>query len=82
MRQSSGREAREGAVFSYIHHSGSVGVLLELNCETDFVARTEQFKDLANDLTMHIAAAMPLYVSSDEVNKEDIDKERRLTRQR
>jgi len=77
----SGREAREGAIFSYIHHSGNVGVLLELNCETDFVARTEQFKELASDLTMHIAAAMPFYVSSDEVSAADLEKERRLTRQ-
>ena len=76
-----GREAREGVVCSYIHHSSKVGVLLELNCETDFVARTEAFRRLANDLAMHIAAAAPFYVSSDQVDQATLERERRLCRQ-
>jgi elongation factor Ts len=76
-----GREAREGIVYSYIHHSGKVGVLLELNCETDFVARTDQFRQLANDLAMHVAASAPMCVSSEDVSQEDMERERRLIRQ-
>lgn len=64
------REAREGLIESYVH-SGRIGVLLELNCETDFVTRTDGFKDLAHDLAMHIAASAPLYVSSDEIPAEE-----------
>src|SRR3989338_6613404 len=58
------RTASEGLVHSYIHAGGKVGVLLELNCETDFVARTDDFKALANDLAMHIAAAAPAYIAA------------------
>lgn len=60
------REAREGVVEAYVH-SNRVGVLVEVNCETDFVARTEEFKELAHDLALHIAAMNPLYVSSDDI---------------
>ncbi|MCC7356523.1 MAG: elongation factor Ts [Candidatus Doudnabacteria bacterium] len=72
------REAREGIVESYIHAGGRVGVLVELNCETDFVARTDDFKNLAKELSLHIAAANPLYVSREEVPAEVIEKEREI----
>ncbi len=65
-----GRAATEGAVASYIHMGGKIGVLLEVNCETDFVARTEGFQTLVKDLAMHIAAAAPDYVRREEVPAE------------
>ena len=71
------REAKQGVVVSYIHN-GRIGALLEFNSETDFVARNEDFKNLANELVMHIAAAAPLYISRDEVPKELTDKEREI----
>ncbi|UCF20589.1 MAG: translation elongation factor Ts [Gemmatimonadota bacterium] len=74
----SGREARQGVVESYIHHSRNVGVLVELNCETDFVARTEEFQVLARDLAMHIAASDPVAVSREDVPEEIIESERRI----
>lgn len=77
----SGREAREGVITSYIHHSAKVGVLLELNCETDFVARTEQFRALALDLAMHVAAAAPQFVGEEDVDPATIEHERKITRQ-
>src|SRR5690625_2010516 len=58
-----GREAREGAVGSYLHMGGRIGVLVEVNCETDFVARTDDFQELVRDLAMHVAASNPLAVS-------------------
>ncbi len=67
------REARAGVIGSY-NHDGRIGVLVEVNCETDFVARGELFNDLVKDLTMHIAAAAPQYVSADQVPAEDRDK--------
>ena len=71
------REASQGRVLSYIHGDpGRIGVLLELNCETDFVARTDAFRNLAYGLAMHIAAANPLYASEDQVPAEDLQKER------
>ncbi len=73
-----GKEAREGVVASYIHHSQKVGVLVELNCETDFVARTEQFQSLARDLAMHIAAADPIAVAREDVPAEIIERERSI----
>ena len=72
------RIANEGIVESYIHPGGRVGVLLELNCETDFVARTEDFKALAKDIALHIAATNPLYVSSQEVPMEVVEKEKEI----
>ena len=75
-----GRVAAEGAVGSYIHMGGKVGVLVEVNCETDFVARTEEFQALVKDIAMHIAAAEPRYVSRDEVESGVLDKEREITR--
>lgn len=70
------RSTNEGAVGTYIHAGGKIGVLLELNCESDFVARTEDFQDLLRDIAMHIAAADPRYVSKEEVTSEDLDRER------
>ena len=73
-----GRMTKEGAVTSYIHGEGKVGVLLEVNCETDFVARTEQFKQLVKDLAMHIAAANPQWVRPEEVPADVIAKEKEI----
>lgn len=72
------RAANEGIVESYIHAGGRIGALVELNCETDFVARTEDFKNLAKELVLHIAAANPLYVSREDVPAEVIEKEREI----
>ncbi len=72
------REVREGLVEPYIHLGGKIGVLVEINCETDFVARNEQFKDLAHDLALHIAAAAPRYVTRDEVDGAELEKERQI----
>ncbi len=72
------RLAKEGLVESYIHGGGRIGVLVELNCETDFVARTEDFKNLAKELALHIAAANPLYVSIEDVPAEVIEKEKEI----
>jgi elongation factor Ts len=73
-----GRIASEGSVSAYIHGGGKIGVLLEVNAETDFVARTEQFQQLCTDLAMHIAAASPDYVSVDEVPAEVIEREKKV----
>ena len=73
-----GRAAREGIVQSYIHHGARLGVLLELNCETDFVARTDDFQQLARELSMQIAGMAPLYVSRDEVPADLVEEQRRL----
>lgn len=75
-----GRIAAEGIVGSYIHMGGKVGVLVELNCETDFVARGEEFQQLVKDIAMHIAAAEPRYVSREEVPENILDKEREIAR--
>jgi elongation factor Ts len=72
------REAREGIIGHYIHHNGRVGVILELNCETDFVARNEVFQSLAKDLAMHIAMMNPRYVSAEEIPAEELEKERQI----
>jgi len=73
-----GREAKEGVVISYIHPGAKLGVLLELNCETDFVAKTEDFVNLGNDIAMHIAATDPLAVSSEDISDEVIKKEKEI----
>ncbi|GGH17805.1 translation elongation factor Ts [Paenibacillus segetis] len=73
-----GRIATEGVVQSYIHAGGRIGVLVEVNCETDFVALTDQFKEFARDIAMQIAAANPRYVSREEVPQEDIEKEKEI----
>jgi elongation factor Ts len=74
------RAATEGAVASYIHMGGKIGVLVEVNCETDFVARTEPFQLLVKDLAMQIAAAAPLYVRREEVPAAAVEKEREIAR--
>ena len=75
------RTASEGAMFSYIHHNGKIGVLLQLNCETDFVARTDEFVRLGSDLCMQVAAANPLFVCREEVPGEVLDSEKRIYRE-
>ncbi len=62
-----GRTTAEGVIYSYIHHNDRLGVLLELNCETDFVARTDDFRDLAQKIAVHIAGTAPLYVSEEDI---------------
>ena len=79
-KKKEGRVAAEGVVGSYIHMGGKVGVLVEVNCETDFVARGEEFQQLVKDIAMHIAAAEPRYVSREEVTADTLDKEREIAR--
>ena len=74
----SGRIAAEGLVDSYIHAGGKIGVLVEVNCESDFVARTEDFRGFVHDLAMHITAAEPRYVSKEEVTEDVLAKEREI----
>jgi elongation factor Ts len=73
-----GEEAREGAVQSYIHAGNRIGVLVEVNCQTDFVARNERFIEFTRDLALHIAAAAPLAVSDEDVPAEDREREERI----
>jgi len=75
-----GKEAKQGIIFSYIHPGAKIGVMLELNCETDFVARTPDFQGLGKDLTMQIAAAAPLVVSREGLSAELVEKEREIYR--
>ena len=79
-KKKEGRVAAEGVVGSYIHMGGKVGVLVEVNCETDFAARSEEFQQLVKDTAMHIAAAEPRYISREEVAAEVLDKEREIAR--
>ena len=79
-KKKEGRVAAEGVVGSYIHMGGKVGVLVEVNCETDFAARSEEFQQLVKDTAMHIAAAEPRYISRQEVATEVLDKEREIAR--
>lgn len=74
------KTASEGIIESYIHMGGSIGVLIQLNCETDFVARTDDFKNLAKDIAMHIAAANPQFIDKASVDPEFIEKERSIMR--
>jgi len=76
-----GREAKEGVVASYIHMEGRIGVLIEINCETDFVAKNDKFRDFVKDITLHIAAAAPQYVSRDQVPQDKIDREKEIYRE-
>ena len=71
-----GRETKQGGIFSYVHHNNSVGVLLELNCSTDFVARSESFQALARDLALQIAGVAPKYINFEDVPAEVVDAER------
>ncbi|MCD6363899.1 MAG: translation elongation factor Ts [Synergistetes bacterium] len=73
-----GRKAAEGVVASYIHSDKKLGVLVEVNCETDFVARTKEFQELAHEIAMQIAASSPLYVSSEDVPAEVVEKEKAI----
>jgi elongation factor Ts len=75
------RSVKEGVVASYIHLQGKVGVLVEVNCETDFVAKNEIFREFVKDLTLHIAAAHPVYVVRDEVPEAVIEREREIYRE-
>ncbi|MDI9519755.1 MAG: translation elongation factor Ts [Bacillota bacterium] len=75
-----GRVAAEGMVDSYIHMGGKIGVLVEVNCETDFVAKTDAFRDLCHDLALQIAASNPLFVSKEDVPVENLNKEREILR--
>jgi elongation factor Ts len=77
----SGRIAAEGLVESYIHMGGKIGVLVEINCETDFVARTDDFRAFARDVALQIAATNPQYISRDEVQEDVIAKEKEILRQ-
>src|SRR6266852_3974339 len=79
-KKKEGRVAAEGVVGSYIHMGGKVGVLVEVNCETDFVARGDEFHQLVKDIAMHVAAAEPRYVSREEVTPETLEKERDIAR--
>lgn len=76
------REANEGLVGTYIHTGGKLGVLVEVNCESDFVARTDDFQQLVHDIAMHIAAADPRYIRKEDVSEEDIAKEKEIQRGR
>ena len=73
-----GRAAKEGLVHAYIHPGGKLGVLIEVNCETDFVARNEQFQQLVNDLAMQVAASWPRYISREQVPQDVIDSEKEI----
>ena len=75
-QKKAGSSTKEGAVVQYIHPGGQLGVLVEVNCETDFVARTDGFRDFTKDLAMHIAAASPIVVSREEMDQTIIEKER------
>lgn len=72
------RETKEGVVHAYIHGTGKMGVLVEISCETDFVARTDEFKGFAHDIAMHIAAANPLYVKPEDIPSQIVEKEKEI----
>ena len=74
----SGRDASEGIIGSYIHMGGKLGVLVEVNCETDFVAKTEEFQEFVRDIAMHIAASNPAYLKREDVPSKVIDKEKEI----
>ena len=76
----SDRTAKEGQIFSYIHHSAKIGVLVEINSETDFVARNTEFQNFGREVAMQIAAAQPLFVSRDEINPKWIEQEKEIFR--
>ena len=73
-----GKHTSEGVITSYIHHNGKVGVLVEVNCETDFVARTDDFKELAREIALHIASAAPVAVDKDGVPQALVERERQI----
>ena len=77
-QKKSGRETNQGLIHAYIHMGGKIGVLIEVNCETDFVARNDEFKAFVNDLALQVAAAKPSYVKRDDIPKDVVDKERAI----
>jgi len=76
------RATKQGLIGCYIHHGGQLGVMVEVNCESDFVARTDDFKELVHDIAMHIAAADPLYIRKEDVTPEALEKEKDIQRAR
>ena len=80
-KKKASRSANDGKVVSYIHAGGKIGVLLEVNCETDFVANTDDFNNLCKDIAMQIAAAAPLYISKEEVPQDEIEKEKQIQKE-
>lgn len=80
-KEKMGRETEEGAVGSYIHLNGKIGVLVEINCESDFVSRNEEFKELVKNIAMHIAASNPQYVSPEDVPEEVLGQEKEIIRE-
>ncbi|MDD5084449.1 MAG: translation elongation factor Ts [Candidatus Omnitrophica bacterium] len=79
-KKRSTRVAREGAVVSYVHHHGKIGVLVEVNCETDFVARCDDFKEFAKDVAMQVAAANPIYLDKESIPHNVLEKEREIAK--
>ena len=77
-QKKSGRETNQGLIHAYIHMGGKIGVLIEVNCETDFVARNEEFKAFVNDLALQVAAAKPQFVKREDIPKDVVDKERAI----
>ena len=77
-RKKSGRSAKEGIILPYIHPGAKLGVLLEINCETDFVANTDDFKNLSKDIAMHIAASAPMSVTREEIPQETLEREKEI----
>ena len=77
----SSKAAKEGTIASYIHMGGKIGVLVEVNCETDFVAKTEDFQTMARDIAMHVAASNPVYVRADEIPPEALEREKAIYRE-
>src|SRR5690349_6418196 len=76
------RVNKQGLIGTYVHHGGQLGVMLEVNCESDFVARTDDFKERVHDIAMHVAAAAPLYVRKEDVPPEVLEKEKEIQRAR
>lgn len=81
-RKKAGRTAAEGIIDAYIHLNNRIGVLVEVNCETDFVARNHVFREMVHDVAMHIAAANPLYISEEDIPQEVIEQEKEINRNR
>jgi elongation factor Ts len=77
----SSKAAKDGTIASYIHMGGKIGVLVEVNCETDFVAKTEDFQVMARDIAMHVAASNPVYVRADEIPPETLEREKAIYRE-
>lgn len=80
LKKRAGRTAREGLIEAYVHAGGRLGVLIEINCETDFVARSHDFKEFTHDMAMQVAASNPLYISREEISPEVVEKEREIVR--